>query len=413
MKEKITHNLGLKILSVVVATLVWLTIMNIDDPIVTETIKDIPVQVINDEVITSRGYQYEIEAGSKVDVRVKGKRSLVEKLNASDFVATADFNSLNSMYMAYMASISVECLSEDAKDLMISPKTETMAVKLEDQETQPYSVRVNMVGDVKDGYYCAETKLSSSLIQVTGSLTQIYSLKDVVATVDVDGRSSSFSADCELVAYDGNGKEIDLQKLSFSQSSVTVNVTICPTEKVGINAVVEGRPADGYYVEKIEFAPQTGLIAADESVLRGIDELTIPCDVTDATGNIDIQINLGDFLAEKYSQCYSVEKTANVGIIVTIKPVAERVISIDTADIGVINVGEGFAYEVYPSADSSIILRGPEAVTDKLKISELGLYVDMEGCAEGTYSCQIKGADIPDVEIEAATVMVRIYKATD
>lgn len=407
MKEKLTHNLGMKILSVVVAALVWLTIMNIADPIVTETIKEVPVRVINDEVITSRGYQYEIEAGSKVDVRVKGKRSIVDNLTASDFVATADFNSLNAMYMA---AISVECISDDAHDLVISLKTETMAVKLEDQETQPYSVRVNMVGDVKDGYYCADARLSSSLIQVTGSMTQVYNLKDVVATVDVTGRSSSFTADCELVAYDGNGKEIDLQKLSFSQSTVAVSVTICPTATIGITAVVEGEPAAGYYVEKIEYAPQTAKIAADEKLLRTIQEIAIPCNVTGATGNIDLQVNLSDVLSQTYGECYSADEATYVGIIATIMPAVERIMPITADDIAGINVDEDMTYEIYSTTESAAVVKGPKEIVDKLEVSDLKLFIDFSGCGEGTYSCAIKSANEESVEVEASTVMVRLSR---
>lgn len=411
MKEKLTHNLGLKILSVVVAALVWLTIMNIDNPIVTETIKDIPVQIINDEIITSRGYQYEIEAGAKVDVRVKGKRGIVDKLTASDFIATADFNSLkvNSMYMA---AISVECISDDAENLVITLKNETMAVKLEDQETQPYSVRINLVGNVKEGYYCADARLNSSLIQVTGSVTQMYLLKEVVATVDLEGRSGSFTQNCELVAYDGNGKEIDLQKLSFSQNSVAVAVTICPTETVDIKAVITGKPADGYYVDKIEYAPQSGLIAADEKVLRRIKEITIPCDITGASQNVDIQVDLADFLAKNYEDCYAVEKPSNIGIIVTIRQMRERTIYIDASEVSAVNVPEGLAYEIY-TADSYVVLRGPEAIVDRLDVSDLRLYVDMKEGAEGTYSCKIISASVPDVEITTSNVMVRLSRSAN
>lgn len=57
MKNRILHNLGLKIGSIIVALLLWLTITNIDDPTVTQTFKNIPVQILHDEVISSRGYE--------------------------------------------------------------------------------------------------------------------------------------------------------------------------------------------------------------------------------------------------------------------------------------------------------------------------------------------------------------------
>ena len=66
MKNRILHNLGLKIGSIIVALLLWLTITNIDDPTVTQTFKNIPVQILHDEVISSRGYEYLVEAGDTV-----------------------------------------------------------------------------------------------------------------------------------------------------------------------------------------------------------------------------------------------------------------------------------------------------------------------------------------------------------
>ena len=51
MKDFFTKNIGLKLLSVLLALLLWLTVMNVEDPTVTATISDIPVQIINDDVI--------------------------------------------------------------------------------------------------------------------------------------------------------------------------------------------------------------------------------------------------------------------------------------------------------------------------------------------------------------------------
>ena len=99
MKNFISNNIGLKLLSVLLALLLWLIVMNVEDPAVTRTISDIPVQIINDDVIKSRGYGYTVESGEKVDIRVKGRRSVIDGITTDDFIATADFNSVSSMKM--------------------------------------------------------------------------------------------------------------------------------------------------------------------------------------------------------------------------------------------------------------------------------------------------------------------------
>ena len=190
-----TRNIGWKLISLVIAAVIWFAIMNIADPVVSETFTGIPVTIVNDEVITSRGYQYTVESGDKVDVICKGKRSVVYSLSASDFKAHADFNTLNSMYMA---GITVECTADSAQDVILRQRTENMAVKLEDQEVAPFNVRVELIGEVREGYFCYDTQLSSSLVQVSGALSQVAEVK-VKAT--------------EMKRYDVDTEKIQIKRM--------------------------------------------------------------------------------------------------------------------------------------------------------------------------------------------------------
>ena len=53
MKEKLTNNLSLKILSLIVAILVWLLVINVDNPIVTRSFVVTDVQLLNEAYILS------------------------------------------------------------------------------------------------------------------------------------------------------------------------------------------------------------------------------------------------------------------------------------------------------------------------------------------------------------------------
>ncbi len=406
MKKKLTHNLGMKILSVVLAAFAWLMIMNAADPVVSGSFNGIPVRVKNDEVITSRGYQYSIESGEKVDIRVRGKRSVVDHLTEADFVATADFNSLNSLYMV---AISVDCLSEHSSDLAITLRTENMAVKLEDQETLPFGIKVVQVAEVKEGYYCYENKPESSLVQVTGSKTQMAKVKEIVAVVDVEGESASFSANCDLVAYDDKGEEIDLQKLVFSQDSVDVSVGICPAKEVEIEVVTKNKPANGYFVEKIEYAPKTVLIAAEESLLKTIDSIEIPCDVFKAYSNVEARVNLQEFLDNTMGAgVYVVDSNTVVAIVATIAEMSEKRIEISVDKIEVRNLREGLLCNVYSIWNSNILVKGPRAELEKLTVDDLKPYIDMTGYGTGTFSKELMYTLESDLLIEKGTVQVYI-----
>ena len=91
MKKKLIDNLSLKLVSVVLAIICWFVVMNISDYVMTVRIYDIPVEEINGEVLSGLDKVYDIVSGDTVDMIVKGRRSVVSKLEASDFVATADY----------------------------------------------------------------------------------------------------------------------------------------------------------------------------------------------------------------------------------------------------------------------------------------------------------------------------------
>ena len=94
MKNKIRDNLGLKILAVFVATFLWWTVVNIDDPIETKKYYT-DVTVLNPEVITNEGNSYEITENTKtVLITVKARRKVLEKISGKNIVATADMREL-------------------------------------------------------------------------------------------------------------------------------------------------------------------------------------------------------------------------------------------------------------------------------------------------------------------------------
>ena len=87
----INNNIGMKVLSVFIAVLIWLLVANINDPVRTERFSDIPVTIINESALTDLGYAYEVVEGSEVSITVEGKRSILSDMSASDFQAVADF----------------------------------------------------------------------------------------------------------------------------------------------------------------------------------------------------------------------------------------------------------------------------------------------------------------------------------
>ena len=134
MKEKILKNWGLKLMAVLIAFLVWFLVANIEDYTVTKAITGIPVEILNENAITGQDMVYDIVQGKTVDIKVDGRRSVVEKLTAEDFTASADLSELS---ITNSVQITVDATNSAVrKEVAISIIDSMMKVTIEERGEQ-------------------------------------------------------------------------------------------------------------------------------------------------------------------------------------------------------------------------------------------------------------------------------------
>ena len=80
MKEKLGNDLILKVFSLVLAILLWLFVINTEDPVITKSFSNIPVDMLNEQVLDELNRTYKITEGSTVSFTVKGKKTVLDKL---------------------------------------------------------------------------------------------------------------------------------------------------------------------------------------------------------------------------------------------------------------------------------------------------------------------------------------------
>ena len=95
-KYKFTDNLGLKIIAVIFAAFLWLIVVNLDNHVSTQTFSEVPVTIINEDIILSAGDTYQVLGEEKVSVVVSATRQVRQKLTKEDIVATADIKEMDT-----------------------------------------------------------------------------------------------------------------------------------------------------------------------------------------------------------------------------------------------------------------------------------------------------------------------------
>ena len=183
--KTLTNNILLKGVSVAVAVVVWLLVVNVDDPIITSNIAGVAVQVQNEAYIESGGKMSLIKEGENIiSVEVKGKRSIVDKLTPEDLVATADLKQIVNMNTdPIMVPIAVTCSKLKSADLMPNPRN--LSVAIDDIMTQEYIVTVTS-GESQPGkgYEIGTLSANPDKVSITGPQSLVRKIDKVVASVE-------------------------------------------------------------------------------------------------------------------------------------------------------------------------------------------------------------------------------------
>ena len=301
MKNKITKNWGLKIASFLCAAGLWLVVTNINDPVVSFRVSDVPVTIRNANLITDKGQVYEVLDGTDmIDVvTISAPRSIIDTLDKSNVVAVADVKDLTSV-----DTIPIKLSINKYNDKLdgIKGNIDSVRLSVEEKQTRSLPLRPSTIGEVRDGYMIGDVTADQNLLRISGPQSVISQVSKAQAEVDISGFNSNIDTDADIRLYGEDGKEIKAANIEKSISKVRVNVKILQLKEVPVRCAANGTVADGYqYTGVIDYTVNTIQIAGKSQVLEHINAIEIPEGIVDLTGaaeNVVVPVDLNDYLPE-------------------------------------------------------------------------------------------------------------------
>ncbi len=300
MKLKLTDNLFLKVLSVILAMVLWLVVVNISDAEDSERYT-MEVELINTDVITGNGKVFRVEEGTNiVRLTVRARQSVLNELKPTDFKLTADMQ--KDLKYDSLVGITVECKNKNiAVDEDITLSRSNVEVSIEDSATEQFQVLVKKTGTENDGLVVGSMIPEQTIIKITGPVSIVERIKTVEAQVDVTGLPATAVKTCELKLYDSVGGLIDSTYLNYigKTNGIGVTVSMLNTKTVPLRFSYVGTPAENYNVKEIHYKPETVEIAGTAEVLSGISRLEIPEEVIDVEGieeEMQLVVDLTEYL---------------------------------------------------------------------------------------------------------------------
>lgn len=428
-KRKITDNIPLKIMSVAVAVVVWLIVVNIDNPVGTNYYTLNNVELINKEYVESSDTIGKMcmpeQSQDSIRVAITTTKKIRDRIKVTDISAVADLQqAVNLDTNPVMVPITVTCSipGVSANDIKVTPQN--LSVNLDEKETQEFVVNVSR-GDTKPGkdYEVGSLTANPEKVRITGPKTLINKIDKVNAAIDLDGNTQDFSQDVNLTIIDKNQEPLSDSEMNSLRIENNAKVVVTARlwkirQGVGISAGYVGTPADGYQVGSVKTVPDTISVAGSteglESLAQNDNVITIPADSIDISGeskDVEKKINLSNLLPDNVK--LTSDSSEDVWVTVSILPVGSREFDIPTKSIEVKNKPDDLQV-TFETAQIAVRIKSDENDMDDLNAQkDIKASIDLNGKEEGNYEVPVKIV-LPDgyETVEDVTTEVVISSGT-
>ncbi len=412
MKYKLTHNMGLKLLSVLAACLIWIVVMDNNDPVGTQVYKNVPITIKNEDTITNANKTYTVvDDTDKVNVYVTARRSVRSRLNASSFTIKADLENYNEAIGSVPLGFSCTDAAVQTENMTISPSS--LKIKMEDKIEQSFPVVIVVSGSAPKGYELGYTTLlSGDTIKIAGAESLINIIGKVTVPVDdISMLTKSTQGQYAIRIEDKNGAAFNESQMAgleikdadgvvLQDNKVDVGIEIWKVyEDIPIEVLTEGEPAEGYRVTGITLTPETvNLTASEEAMeqLGGTLTLDEKISVEGLNASQEYTFDVNDTLGSLTDIRIQSETASVVTVSLQVEEIGSKTLDFPVSELELQNVPEGKKLIFSPADKLQINVRSTAEKLEDLSVADIAASLDLAACTEnGSYTLTVT-VTLPD-----------------
>ena len=405
------HNLSLKILSVILAFVIWFLIASVNNPMSSRLFQNISVEIINQDSAADIDKAFDVISGDVVTVKVTERRQLLNGLNSSDLHVYADMENLNDMD-AVPLRVSCDRPGVSWDEIELSPSS--MKVHLEQKKQSEFAISVVTAGSVEKGYEIGSTEvLQGKTVQVAGPESLLNRIGRITASVNVNRLHQDTTISAVLHVYDKLEEEFtetQMNRIQIMNSSgvlldsnqVTVKVILWEIRSgIPLSVGTTGTPEAGYRIARMTTVPETvslvGTTDGLDQVSGGI-VLTDAVSVAGANETVSAEVSLQDYLTELGIENIRLVADADPTITVTveIEKTGDRTVEVPLSNLQLMNKPDDRTLTYAPADVISVRIHSDTENVFSLSLDQIKGTLDLSPCqTAGSYEIPVQ-IELPD-----------------
>lgn len=403
-----SNKIVLILLSAILAFGLWIYVITVVSPNSETTIYDIPVSFEGDSVLEkSNNLIITSKQTTKVDVRVAGNRSDLNKLNSSNIKVKVDVTKIydpGTHELNYTVILPGDIPTNAVSIQTKSPAT--VRVVVEQREKKEIPVIVNYSGTTPDNYVKELPQLDRETIMVAGPVSALAEVTQAVVEVDLTDRKETISETKTVVLCNEAGEKVENELITPLDNNyeVTVTVPIALFKEVKLNlTVLDG---GGATRENVQLSHESIFVSGPAAVVSALDAIEL--------GVLDLsKIKDSDPVEFEVKLPEGVTNESGVTTVtVEIKLDGLATKSLQVTKIQCINTPQGMTAEA--SAEQvEVIVRGTPEQLARLNPEDITVIIDLTEGVVGTdkYTAVIQIADsfsaVGAIGVYAVTITIR------
>lgn len=376
MDNILRNNMSIKLISILVAVLLWMYVISEQNPYIIHIYRDVPVKLNN--LDTANFAIKEEEAGFKVSVRVRGRRATISELAKSEIKAEVNLRGRmegeNLIPVAVTVPDNVELLDINPPEIMVT---------LEPIIEKQIPITVRLGGTPADGFAAMDPSAKPGEAVLKGARSVVESVKSAFVSVDISGKNRDVKGNFPLRVVDEKNGEV--KNVTFRPETVDVIVPIVKKADVEVIPKITGSPAGGYAVSDITVVPLTLSVTGEDEVVESLNELyTEGLDITGLSQDIQKEVKV--ILPEGVRPVRGEKDT--VTVFINIEKEVEGSLKI-TKEVDVINLQDGYEAVIEP-VEITLNFKGLRQFVDNVKEDDINIYVNLKNLKQGVYNAKLQ-----------------------
>lgn len=373
-------------LSVVLAFLFWLYVIDVEDPERSHTFKDVPITLIGENVLESQNLTVTALSHDTVDLEIAAPISTLNTLLSAGLTVSLDVSKLSSegdFSTAYTVNLPNNV---NSNTLILEQRTPTqISVEVGKLYSESFPIGLVMRGSVAEGYQAGQHTTNPETVILNGTVEAVSKVDRVVVVLEQENLDERFSGELPLLLLDTHGQIIDDINIDMSETSAFVTLPIVMEREIPL--VVNCTPGGGAtedHISQLEISPQTITVSGAEEAIIGLKEISL--------GTIDLSLvreqKTFTFPIALDSSLSNVSGISEASVTVTVEGLATQ--TFDITNIELINIEPGYTASTSTQM-RTVVVRGAREDLALLDASQLRIVADLSDIsASGSTSVPVR-----------------------